>query len=118
MTSYPVVEHGEGRLSRWVRERRIRLALLIGLAESLLIVFGDLPWFWAVLVAAGVFAFYFLVGRSTRYVAVRELSWVAALSQTLPVLIPVAVAIAGLVLLVGVVVVALLVLALLVLGRR
>jgi hypothetical protein len=118
VTSYPVVEHGEGRLSRWVRERRIRLALLVGLVESLLIVFGDLSWFWAVLFAAGVFAFYFLVGRRTRYVAVRELSWVAALSQTLPVLIPVAVAIAGFILLVGVVVVALFVLALLLLGRR
>jgi hypothetical protein len=118
VTSYPVVEHGQGRVSRWVRERRVRLALLIGFVESLLIVFGDLSWFWAVLFAAGVFAFYFLVGRRTRYVAVHELSWVAALSQTLPVLIPVAIAVAGLVLLVAVVVVALVVLALLVLRRR
>ena len=63
MVTFPVVEPGQSRLGRWLRARRLRLALLIGAAETLLIVFTDATWRWALVLAAVVFAFYWFVGR-------------------------------------------------------
>ena len=77
-----------------------------------------LQWRWALLIAALVFAFHFFVGRRSRHDFLRQLSWTAAVSQTLPVVVPfVAVAVSTLFVL-AVVGAAIVVLVLLLLGRR
>jgi len=35
------IEHGESSSARWLRERRLRLALLIAFVESLLVLTSD-----------------------------------------------------------------------------
>ncbi len=118
MATYPVLEHRASRQSRWLREHRTRLALLIALAETVLVVANVLQWRWAMLIAALVFAFHFFIGRRARHDLVRQLSWTAAVSQTLPVVIPfIAVAVSTLFVL-AVVGAAIVVLLLLLLGRR
>ncbi|MDQ3889833.1 MAG: hypothetical protein M3312_04685 [Actinomycetota bacterium] len=118
MATYPVIEHRVGRAGRWLRANRIRLALLIAVAETLLVVGNQLRWFSVLAIAGLVFAFHLVVGRRARYESVRQLSWAAAVSQTLPVLIPVLVVLVGTLVVVAVVAVAAAVLAAFLLGRR
>ncbi len=118
MATYPALEHGQSRAGRWFRARRLRLALLIGGLEALLVVFGDLRWFWVVGVALVIFAFHVLVGRKSRFDSVRQVSWTAAASQLLPVLVPLLVVVIGTLVVVAVVVLALAMLAFLYLDRR
>ena len=89
MSSYPVVEHGSSRTSRWLRERRLRAALFVGLLESLLVVLGGLGWFWVVFAALVAGAFYLFVGRRSRSATVREIAWTAAASQLIALVVPV-----------------------------
>ncbi len=118
MTAYPVLEHRQRRTTRWLRENRLRVAVLVALVETGLVVVDVLAWRWAVVAAGAVFAFHFFVGRRTPYDTVRQLSWAAAVSQTLPVLLPlVAVAASALVVL-AVLVAAAVVLTLVIFGRR
>ena len=97
MATYPVLEHRESRVGRWFRARRLRLALLIG--------------------AVAVFLFYWFVGRKTRFEAVRQISWTAAASQLLPVLVPVIAALVGFFVIVAVIILAVVMIALLYLDR-
>jgi hypothetical protein len=115
--AYPAIEHGGSRLGRWLRARRFRLAFLIAVVETLLILppLDVLGWYTALLIAAIVIAFYVFAGRRVRFQTVREVSWAAAVAQLLPVVLPLvavtvaALALAGLVFVVGVVLVLLLV---------
>jgi hypothetical protein len=118
VTTYPVLEHRQSRFSRWFRARRLRIALLVGAIETLAIVLTDATWRWALVVAAIVFAFYWFVGRKSKYDSVRQISWTAAASQLLPVLVPVVVALVGFFVIVAVVVLAVLMVAMLYLDRR
>ena len=88
MTSYPVVEHGSSRSSRWLRERRLRIALAIGLVESILVLSSAIGWFWVLAVAIAAFAFYFYVRRNVANETVRQVAWTAAFSQILPLVVP------------------------------
>lgn len=118
MATYPVLEHRERRSGRSLRENRLRIAVLVALVETGLVVANVLAWRWAVIAAGIVFAFHLFVGRRTSYDSVRQLSWAAAVSQTLPVLLPfVAVAVSALVVL-GVLAAAAVVLAFVIFGRR
>jgi hypothetical protein len=117
VTTYPVLEHREGRTSRWVRDHRVRIALLVALVETALIVSGVLGWFWALAIAGLVFAFHFFVGRKARYATLRQLSWTAAISQALPVLVPFFALAVGTILVLAVVAAAVVVLALVILRR-
>ena len=115
---FPVLEHRERRADRWLRGNRLRIAFLIALVETILVLTNVLGWYWAVGAAAVVLALHLLLGRRSKREWVRQLSWTAAVSQMLPVLIPIAAVVVGtfLVLAVGVGVV--LLLAFLVFGRR
>jgi hypothetical protein len=117
VATYPVLEHREGRTSRWVRDNRLRIAFLVALVETVLVIVDVIQWRWALLVAAAVFALHFFVGRKARYATVRQLSWTAAISQTLPVIIPFAAVVATTILVVAIVVAAVVVLALAILRR-
>lgn len=118
MATSSVLEHRESRLGRWFRARRLRLALLIGAVETLVIGVTDATWRWALVIAAAVFLFYWFVGRKTKYDSVHQISWTAAASQLMPVLVPVIAAIVGFFVIVAVVILAVAMIALLYLDRR
>lgn len=67
----------------------MRIALWVAVAEGLLVVFEVIPGWVALLVAAGVLAFYVFVGRDLRSDLARQTSWIAALSQAFVALVPV-----------------------------
>ena len=52
----PVVEHESSRTGRWLRRRRTRLALWIAVIEGLLVVFGVIPRWRALIVGAVIVA--------------------------------------------------------------
>jgi len=84
----PVIEHKEGVSARWLRDRRLRIALLIAFVESLLVLFSDHGW-WYVLGAAAVAVVLYFVGRRTSSSLVHEATWILATSQLISVLVPV-----------------------------
>lgn len=85
----PVVEHGESSPSRWLRGRRLRIALLIAFVESLLVLFSDHGWWYVVAAAAVAVIFYLLAHRKTENQLAHEVTWILAVSQLLAVLVPV-----------------------------
>jgi hypothetical protein len=112
------IEHRQGRLGRLLRERRWQLVLWIVLVEGILVLFDAIPW-WTVLVLAVLsFALYVATGRSHRNAAVREGTWIAAVSQLVVVLVPVLALVLTALAIVALVLVAIGVLALLLLDRR
>jgi len=112
------IEHGQGRLGTLLHERHWHFVLAIVLAEGILVLFDAIPW-WSVLVlAAGAFALYVGVGRGHRNVAVREGTWIAAVSQLVVVLVPVLALVLTALAIVALVLVAVGVLVLLLLDRR
>lgn len=89
----PVIEAGQtgrdtGR-GNWLRERRLRLALLIGLVETVFVVWGGLGWFWVLALAAAAVALYVFVARRAGNQSLRELAWILAASQLIAVIVPV-----------------------------
>lgn len=88
MTTTPAIEAHESSRGTWLRARRTRLALVIGLVESLVILVSDSGWFVVLALAAAAVALYFFVGRSSRHHSVRELTWIAAASQLIAMLVP------------------------------
>jgi hypothetical protein len=90
-----LVEHSSSPLSRWLRARRLKIALWIAAIEGLLVVLHAIPKFAALAIAAAVILFYFAFGREVRSDAARQVSWIAAASQSLMVLVPVLVIVIG-----------------------
>jgi hypothetical protein len=88
MNVEPVVEHRESAAARWLRERRLRIALLVAFVESLLVLFSEHGWWYVVLAAVVALAMHWFVGRRLQGVAY-EITWTAAVSQLLAVMVPV-----------------------------
>lgn len=96
--SQPMIEAGSTRTGRWLRERRLRIALWAAVVEGLIVALERDITKWTVLViAAVVLAFYMLAGRSIRWDVGRQLSWIAAASQALALLVVILAFIVGLV---------------------
>ncbi len=89
MTTSPAIEAGESGRGLWIRERRLRLALLIGLVETVLVLWGGLGWFWVLALAAAAVALYIFVARGVRFHSLREVVWIFAASQLIAVIVPV-----------------------------
>lgn len=89
------IEHGASSSALWLRERRVRTALWIALIEGLLVIFHVIDKWAAIGVAIAVLAVYFFLGRRSKSPTVREVSWVAAASQGVLILVPIIVAILG-----------------------
>jgi hypothetical protein len=89
VTTSPAIEAGESGRGHWLRERRLRLALLIGLVESLLVLWGGLGWFWVLGLAVAAAVLYAFVARGVRFHALREIAWIFAASQLIAVIVPV-----------------------------
>ena len=83
-----VVEHRQGASAHWLRDRRLRLALLIAFVESLLVLFSDHGWRFVIIAATVAIVAYWFVGRR-RSGLIYEITWIAAASQLLAVLVPV-----------------------------
>ena len=112
-----LLEHRERRLTRRVRHNRFRIALAIAAAEGILVIAGVLPWWLVVLFALGAVAAY-AWGRDHESADVRVLTWTAAVSQLLVVLVPVLAGAVVLLAAVAVVLLAALALAAILLDRR
>jgi hypothetical protein len=102
----------------WLRENRLRIAVLVGAIETLAVAFTSTTWRFALVLGAAAFTFYLLVGRRSTNATVRDLAWTAAASQILPVVLPVVIYAVGLAVVAGVVVLAVVVAAMLYLDRR
>lgn len=94
MAASPVLEHRTGRLAPWLREHRLRLALILAAVETALVLTEVVGWFSIILIAAAVFAFHVFVGRRARFAWLRQMSWIATLAQVLPAVVPVVVGLA------------------------
>ena len=113
-----VVEHGEGSFSRSLRQRRFIVAGVIAGVEAVLVLADVVPWWAAVLAALAAVGIYVAWARDHSAPAVRSISWVAAASQLIVVLVPVAIVLVGLLAIVGIVVLAAIALTVLLLDRR
>ena len=113
-----MIEAGGSGRGFWLRERRLRIALLIGLAESLLVVLGGLGWFWVLAFAVAAVVLYAFVARGTRLRALRDVAWIFAASQLIAVIVPVLWEVAKVFAIVILVLMAAALLAMLLLDRR
>jgi hypothetical protein len=88
VSTQPAIEAGSTRGGRWLRARRIRLALWVAIIEGLIVALTPDLTRWTVLViAAIVLAFYVLAGRRMSWDVGHELSWIAAASQAAAILV-------------------------------
>jgi hypothetical protein len=86
--SQPAIEAGSTRGGRWLRDRRIRIALWVAVIEGLVAAFSHDIGRWTILVMAViVLAFYIVAGRQLKWDVARQLSWIAAASQVLAILV-------------------------------
>lgn len=96
MTVSPyALEHGSSRAGRWLRARRLWIALWLAVVEGVLVVMDVVPGWIAVLGAIAVITLSITAGRRTRFDLVRQTAWIAAASQVLVVLVPALVAAAA-----------------------
>jgi hypothetical protein len=84
-----LVEHGTSRTGRWLHARRLRIAFWIALIEAVLLVVGAISRPLALVVAVAIIALYFWQANRIRSTTVREVAWIAAVSQALVALVPV-----------------------------
>ena len=118
LESGEVLEHRTTRLGRWLRERRLRVALWIAVIEGILVAFKVIAWPVAVVVAVAIIVLYFGVAARSRSDSVRQVSWIAAVSQALVALVPVLVIVVGMLALIVVALLAIAALVLLLSDRR
>jgi hypothetical protein len=88
MIEHPVLEHGTTRSDRWLRRYRTRIAVWIAVVEAILLVFGVVDRWGALLVAALVIVGYFILEQRLRSQSARDAVWIAAVSQALVALVP------------------------------
>jgi hypothetical protein len=110
--SQPIIEAGGTRIGRWLRGRRVRLALWVAVIEGLLVALTPDLTKWTVLVIGAILlAFYMVAGRNMSWDVGRQLSWIAAASQALAILVVIFAFVFKLVAIVAVVIFALVALA-------
>jgi hypothetical protein len=81
------IEHDASRVGRWLRVRRLRIALWIAVIESLIAWFThDVSKWTIVLLALILVPVYLFWGRERRSDTIRQITWIAAASQALAVI--------------------------------
>ncbi|HEX6664605.1 MAG TPA: hypothetical protein VF025_13120 [Gaiellaceae bacterium] len=117
--SQPIIEAGGTRVGRWLRFRRVRIALWVAVIEGLIVALTpDLTKWTVIIIGAIVLAFYVLAGRDMKWDVGRQLSWIAAASQALAVLVVIFAFVLKLVAVVAIVILAVAALAYLFSDRR
>jgi hypothetical protein len=101
-----VVEHRESATARWLRERRISLAIGVAILEGVLIVAGELSKALALIVAIAVVVGYFMLSDRLKPGVGREIAWIAAVSQAIVMLVPLLVIVIGTLTLIAIAVIA------------
>jgi uncharacterized membrane protein len=82
------IEHGTTRAGRWLRHRRIRIALWIAVLEGIVVAISHDYSRWTIIaIAIIVLGLYVVVGRRLESDTGRQLFWIAGLSQSLAVLV-------------------------------
>jgi hypothetical protein len=85
---HPVIDAHSTRASRWLRERRLRLALWIAVFEGVVVALERNIGKWTVLfLAIAVLALYMAWARNIRWDAGRQVAWIVAASQCLALLV-------------------------------
>jgi hypothetical protein len=83
-----VIDAHSTRASRWLRERRLRLALWIAVVEGIVVaVRGDISRYTVVLLAVVVLALYVALRERVQWDAARQILWIVAASQALALLV-------------------------------
>jgi hypothetical protein len=83
-----VIEHGTSKRGRWLRERRVRIALWIAVAEGILVALTeDVSRWTVVIIAIPILAIYIVWGRDAKSDTFRQISWIAGASQALAVIV-------------------------------
>jgi hypothetical protein len=82
------IEHRTTRTGRWLRARRIRLALGIAIVEGIIVAFrGDVSRWTVIAIAIPLLAVYVFWGRHAKSDLVRQAAWIAGASQALAVVV-------------------------------
>jgi hypothetical protein len=82
------IEHRTTRLGRWLRARRVRLALGVAVVEGLIVAWrGDVTRWTVVAIAIPLLAIYVFWGRNANSDTFRQMSWIAGASQALAVVV-------------------------------
>ena len=82
------IEHSGTSASRWLRERRLKIALGLALVEGILVIADVIPNWLAIVVGAAILGYWFVAGRHHRWQLARQVSWTAAMSQVFVALVP------------------------------
>ena len=83
-----VIEHHSTRTGRWLRPRRVRISLWIAVLEGLVVAFGkDFSRWTVIVIAVPVLALYVVWARNAASDTVRQITWIAAASQALAVVV-------------------------------
>jgi hypothetical protein len=85
----------EGNRESALRRNRLRIAFWVAVVEGALLVFGFFNRWATLLVAALIIAAYFLIAPRLRSGPVRDVAWIAAVSQALVALIPILLIVVG-----------------------
>ena len=84
----PVIDSDSTPVGRWLRARRVRLAIWVAVAEGLIVALeNDISKWTVMILAIAVLALYFVVGRDLKWDVGRQLAWIAAASQVLALLV-------------------------------
>ncbi len=105
-----MIDHGSSQIERFLSSNRYKLVLSVVIVEALLVAFGGLSFWLAVVVAGCLLALYLLFRRELSG-SPRELAWIVAASQALGVLVFVLALVTAALVVVAVVVLAIVVLA-------
>jgi len=101
LQQHSVIEPHHTRISRWLRERRLRLALWIAVLEGIVVaVRGDISRWTVVVIAVAVLAVYVTTRDRVRWDAGRQVVWIVAASQVMALLVVILAFIVGVVALV------------------
>jgi len=85
---HSVIEAHTTRMSRWLRERRLRLALWIAVLEGIVVaVRGDISRWTVVVIAALVLLVYMSLRERINWDAGRQILWIVAASQVMALLV-------------------------------
>ncbi|MGB2873892.1 MAG: hypothetical protein WBB76_00290 [Gaiellaceae bacterium] len=82
------IEHETSRAGRWLRARRVRIALWIAVIEGIVVALAHGVSRWTVIaIAIPLLAVYVFWGRNARSDTARQVSWIAGASQALAVVV-------------------------------
>jgi len=101
LQEHPVIDAHSTRMSRWLRERRLRLALWIAVLEGIVVaVRGDISRWTVVVIALAVLGIYMATRDRVHWDAGRQVIWIVAASQVMALLVVILVFFVGVIALV------------------